>query len=460
MKNNEPLNVSSGKAASNQSVPDSAVGMTPEELRLYREILQSAYPKPKRDIKAGVMAAIRAEEADTVILPSRIAAKKKSRRDLFLKWGSLAASIVIVAGIGIRVLPAFLSKDMVTTESTSQTAAYDAALQETASAEIADTAAEPSHTYSAAGLYKTMLTDTKPAGTAIAEEAIAEEEIAEEAYELTAMSEEAPVEEAPVPEEAPAEEVFCEADWAAASPENVSPEEAVPEEAVDDMAYDACGTLTETEAEIPAVVCSHKGVFRDSYHEIPAYLIDEVGEDEYYAWANEISKDDSCAVNIYNFLHHFGISKTMFIMYLQNSDIAYYCDYPVDVLYEWEPEDIDGYYRDGGRYAEMAADYFEYEFKLALVKEIGVSSYTEWLGSFVSETVRAWSISQFVRDHGIMESRFLEIYDETAEAFLEEYEGCAIHSYDTAKVFVPSAEIQLAVSMSASGYQADVLCRK
>lgn len=447
--------------------PDSDAGMTPEELRLYREILQSAYPRPKRDIKAGVMDAIRSEAVPQdgkakILMPAENKAAKKSRRDLFLKWGSLAASIVIVAGIGIRVLPAFLSKDIVTSDNNAMEAAYDMAPQETAASEMPGTAAETSENSGEAGLYKTMLTDAKSGGTAIAEEV--PEEVLEEAVEAEAeevSAEEAVPEEAEAPmavaEEPAAEEAVAEEDYDEAPVEKAADAVLYSFSGVQDVPADGTSAAEET---APAILCSHENVFRNSYHEIPAYLIDEVGEDEYNAWANEISKEDSCAVNIYNFLQHFGISETTFVMYLQNSDIAYYCDYPVDILYGWEPEEIDGYYRGGGRCDEMTADYFEYEFKLALVKEIGVSAYTEWLGNFVSETVRAWSISQFVRDHGITEARFLEIYDETADAFLEEYEGCVIPEYDTAKVFVPSAEIQLALSMSASGYQADVLCRK
>ena len=95
MNTNESLNMSRGKSS---DLSDSA--MTAEELALYREVLSSAYPKPKRDIKAGVMKAVQRDAA--------MKKKRAQNRALIMKWGSLAASIVLVAMVGIRVLPSFM----------------------------------------------------------------------------------------------------------------------------------------------------------------------------------------------------------------------------------------------------------------------------------------------------------------------------------------------------------------
>ncbi|MBQ4353445.1 MAG: hypothetical protein IJC71_00985 [Clostridia bacterium] len=477
MKNLEPRN-----GAGEQT--DLSAAMTPEELRLYREILESAYPKPKRDIRAGVMEVIRAEAAaaaagtavageavrESKVLEPKRSRQKAGRRDLFVKWGSLAACIVLVSAIGIRILPSFLTKDAVAYDSAY---AGDTALQEaystadqSAGQSAAETSAETQAGEGAAGvMYKSMLTGSPASNSVVAEETEAAadtpaEEVEECAEDISAQSVlytyTADLDDEAVTEDAAEAEAVMEEAMPApvVEEEPVSEEAAVEEPAAEFIAEEA------VKAEAAPHVCLHTEVFRGSYHEIPDELIDQIGWKEYNAWVKEAGKDDPCAVNIHSFLEHFAVSRTTFAMYLANTDLSYFCDYPLDVLYGKSEEEIERYYRNGGDAEGMTADYFEYTLKCALIDEIGEEAYAVWLDDFTHETVRAWSISQFVRDHGLTEAQFLEVYDDAADAFREEYEDVLVHGYDTTMLFVPNMAVQRAIAMSGSGYAADVLCRK
>jgi len=72
--------------------------LTPAEMESYRSALKEAYPAPKTDIHANVMKQIRAE---------RMAQKMRRRRAAFVKWGSVAACLLLVCIIAIRVAPDF-----------------------------------------------------------------------------------------------------------------------------------------------------------------------------------------------------------------------------------------------------------------------------------------------------------------------------------------------------------------
>lgn len=456
MKNNEPLNSS--------DMPEK--NMTVEEYRLYREILESAYPKPKKDIKKGVMDAIRAESAksndysDAIILPGNNKNKPKKKKfstQTFVKWGSLAASIVIIAGVGIKVLPVLLTPSVT----------YDTASQEQYSMTVTRAynsyESAPEENSAANGSNDGFFYSVPNQGNEATPNPAIADEYYKEALDIFEGAVEEEADEEAV-EEAVAEEAVEEAEF------EISTSADYTESDTGSVFYDVpnpsdsmiISAETETKVE-PMINCAHTEVFRDSYHEIPSLLIDEVGADEYYAWANSVTRDDSCAVNIYNFVHHFGISQAMFAMYLSQSDIAYYCDYPIDILYECSAEEADKYYRNGGRYAEMVKDYFEYEFKLALISEIGTEAYTEWLSEISCSSIRGWSISQMVLDNSIDAGRFGEIYDSTVKTFSEEheeYEGYALPEYDLVRVYVPNAGTSFALAMGITGYSADVACRK
>lgn len=469
MNNNESLNMSRGGSS---DLPDAdCAAMTAEELALYKEVLEAAYPKPKRDIKAGVMKAVRRDAA--------VKKKQKELRPLIMRWGGLAASIVLVAAIGIRVLPAFLTdnltvSDEAAAEAIEQTA--EASVYSTKSADLDGAFTEKrspativlpetnSVTEEAEEAVEDAVYDVYSAEPAAHDDAIIEEAVseaptadaAEAAPEAEIVIEEAVIEEPAaemVIEEAPAaEEAVEEAPviMYAANP-TTEDHKAEIEEAPEETAEEALVITSE---------CTHKRVFFNSWHRIPDILIEEVGVDRYAQWCEEVKNPaDPCTVNIRSFLEHFEISEEMFTMYLLTTDIAYYCDYPPEVLYT-DAASCENYYSAGGSYDKMIADNFEYTLKLALRDEISDEEYEAWLAKFPYPTVRAWSISEFVTDHSIPEYRFLEIYNEVADDYKAEHDVEELHSYDTTKLYVPAFGIKFALAASQYGYNADVSCRK
>ena len=86
-------------------------GMSREEFALYKSALDASLPKPKTDIHAAVTAKIRAERKRMDIM--RKAAK----------WGSLAACLILVSLVGIKLYPEFKTKSA---DSLVMTEQYDA----------------------------------------------------------------------------------------------------------------------------------------------------------------------------------------------------------------------------------------------------------------------------------------------------------------------------------------------
>ena len=86
--------------------------MSDGEKAIYLEVIRSAYPAPKTDIRAAVTEKIRLEKNNGKILsgiPSASAKKSKFTK-AFVKWGSLAACAAIVCLAGIRILPVLTAK--------------------------------------------------------------------------------------------------------------------------------------------------------------------------------------------------------------------------------------------------------------------------------------------------------------------------------------------------------------
>ena len=451
MNNNESFNLSRG----NSSDP-SATAMTAEELALYKEVLLSAYPKPKRDIKAGVMKAVLRDTA--------MKKKRADTRALIMKWGGLAASIVLVAMVGIRVLPSFMRDASV------EYAADAAYIEQSENASATEDTA-----FSSTRSFKVTTTSSSDtdngSGETYAEEyaEVTSEEAAPEVDGIEAeYGEEAAPEDQmmfaayiPSPENSAEEEAVYESP-AAEEVEEAIEEEAMPvtEEAVMmPAAPDAVTDESPTE-EIVIAECTHTKVFGDSYHLIPQYLIDTVGKDHYIKWVQDtMSAFDPCTVNILSFIDHFEIGEDVFTRYLCYTDDSYTCDYPLDILYG-DREACEEYYRNGGNREKMLADNFEYRLKLALIEEISADEYEAWLTKFAYPTVRAWSISEFVTEHSIPEPRFNEIYDIEAEKFMDEYGLEDVHGYNTMLLYVNTVGTKFALAASAFGYEADVACRK
>lgn len=197
----------------------------------YKRLIAAAYPGPKKDIRAAVMTQI-AEEAEQSDKKAKIRTKGYMNR--FVRFGSMAACLVLLAALGFRVLP-MMMKDAVVEDAANMSEAAptsavedfeytaDSAPQET----IPETAAASDEgTDGITGFFKARTNSGKP----IQEEIMEEPAVRVETYsDVTAaeVPDEVVVEEAAVEEEI-AEEVVEEApveEGAAAAP---VPEEAIP----------------------------------------------------------------------------------------------------------------------------------------------------------------------------------------------------------------------------------------
>ena len=205
----------------------------------YRRLIAEAYPGPKTDIRAAVMAQI-AKDADQgqAVGGGQTAGKAKiltkRRMNRFVKFGSMAACFVLLATLGFRILP-MMMKDAVVEEAanTSMTAASDtfAYSDDTAMPETMPETSAVSGTGGTAGedggLFKSSAYTTD--GSPI-EEGITED-----------------------PAKAPSAPVQAENYAAAVTTGDISTEEAVPEEAAEAPAAPAPEAekeiITEAEAE-------------------------------------------------------------------------------------------------------------------------------------------------------------------------------------------------------------------
>lgn len=84
--------------------------MTDDELALYLEILASAYPKPKTNLKEAVAAKIREEQELSSQSKKKSPIDKKKFTARIVKWGSLAACIAVICLAGVKVIPSLVAK--------------------------------------------------------------------------------------------------------------------------------------------------------------------------------------------------------------------------------------------------------------------------------------------------------------------------------------------------------------
>ncbi len=120
--------------------------MSPEEEALYLDVIRSAYPAPKTDIRAAVMAKIAYEKNNAKIMPGILSAsaKKSKFTKNFVKWGSLAACAAIVCLAGVRILPALTAETENTANSdTADFEYFSAAENGSATEAAAGTSAAP-----------------------------------------------------------------------------------------------------------------------------------------------------------------------------------------------------------------------------------------------------------------------------------------------------------------------------
>lgn len=295
----------------------------------YRRLIAEAYPSPKRDIRAAVMAQVTAEAFQS---GKKAKILTPAFRNRFVKYGSIAACFVLLVTLGFRVLP-MMTKDAVleseadfaapeaavaagTAMVTADTAAYDDA--ET----VPETAAAPEENGNAKTeapiQFKAVLTDSTdlPAEEVPAAEEEIEEAIAVYSYSAeieadigtdTAVSTEpetpmlmtAP---APVVEEAPVEEAVVEE-----CVEECVVEEAVAEEPAEELA------APEYYRNAPDKTEGARRMFEyelklDLYQEVH----DRFGFETYDNWMTEHGYTDVSSWSIAEFVDRFHISRERF----------------------------------------------------------------------------------------------------------------------------------------------------
>lgn len=89
---------------------DAEQEMTDDELALYLEVLSSAYPEPKTDLKEAVTARIRDEQDQSSQAKKKSYTDRKKIAAKIVKWGSLAACTAIICLAGIKVIPSLGAK--------------------------------------------------------------------------------------------------------------------------------------------------------------------------------------------------------------------------------------------------------------------------------------------------------------------------------------------------------------
>ncbi len=376
----------------------------------YRRLMSEAYPSPKKDIYAAVMAQV-AAEAEQSNKKAKILTPRRMNR--FVKFGSMAACLVLLVTLGFRVVP-MMTKDAVM-ESTVETAAMQdtAAFGYAYTADDAETAASAAEDGTAPAFFAAKLTGgTQAAPEAAAEEpeAAPEEQIAEEPAAVTSYSaaladtlpeevvydsseemleeemddaaDSLAPEEAPAAEEAPAEPILM----MSAAPKAEEVMEEPTEEPVVEEAVEECVIEEEIEVVEEAVV-----------EEAPAA---ELAAPDYYRYANA-------------------------------------------------PDE-----------AEAVRRTFEYELKLDLSGEAGEPAYTDWMTAHGYADVSDWSIAELVHDFGITRERFTELHTALTGTFGQLYPGYAVAEYDLDVLYGMGTAITDSIARGDKGYITDELYRQ
>ncbi len=386
-------------------------GLSADELSLLREALATAWPPPEHSIRDGVMAQIRKERA---------AAKRRQILSRAVKYGSLAACLVLITAVGIRVLPslgrssdmaaeAYITiEDYAAPQSVTCTALSDASPAENTGETLPETAADST------GAHKLMAVfPTSEAAEEMGSEAPAEDPPAE----MPEPEEAAPAET--VPETAAPMLMFAAAPKSDSADDSTDAE--IPEcEAVE---WEAEEVYSEKLADLSAS-CGHISAFADSYHTIPDLLIACTGEDIYLAW---LEGTEGCAQNIAGYLNYMEANSHVLLsdieMIYDATDLWYQLDWNFDLFESGDAAAIEEYYRNGGDFAGMVKRESEYRFKLALLDETGAEK---------SVDVCAWSIADLVEEEAMTLSVLTAVYEASADQVRTDYPGYEVQQYDLA----------------------------
>ncbi len=378
-------------------------GLAPDELALMKEALDSAWPPPKTSIRDGVMAQIRRE---------RTAEKRRRLRSRMVKYGSLAACLVLITVAGIRALPSLTgnSADMAAEAYIAADSAQPAeTMPETNAAERENGDAPKTMCYSAQ-----TVTTSEDDGTAeeVMEDAVMEEAPAE------APAETAPETLAETESELPPSGPMLM--FAAPPPSKEDAEEECAVECEAEEAYTDSADLSAA----AQTVCAHSGVFSDSYHTIPEVIIACTGEDVYLAW---LDGAEGCDRNIADYMGYMEANSNVLLsdieMIYDATDLWYRYDWNFDLFESEDSAAIEEYYQNGGDFAGMVKRETEYRFKLALLDETGAEK---------SVDVCAWSIADLVEEQKMTLSALTAVYESSADEIEEDYPGYTAQQYDLA----------------------------
>ncbi len=370
----------------------------------YKRLIAEAYPSPKRDIHAAVMAQVTAEAAQS---------RKKAKiltpafRNRFVKYGSMAACFVLLVTLGFRVLPMMTKDAVMESENTMVTADMDYYADE-AAPEAPQTEETSAETQASAGgikngtpiLYKTVLTDS------------------------TTMEE--PVEEAE-------EEIIDEPVAAAAYSAEIEADSGIEEG--DSSVF--------TEPEAPMVMMAPAPVAEESAIE------EAVTEDCLVEEAIVEECVEECVVE-----------EAVVEEYVEE------CIVEEAVVKEELAEKLAApeYYRSASDKAEGTRRMFEYELKLDLYQEVhdqfGYESYDNWMTERGYTDVAGWSIAEFVDHFRISRERFMELYNALTVAFAELHPEYDVPTYDLDKMYSMDTDITDSITAGNPGCVTDELYRQ
>lgn len=480
----------------------------------YARLMAEAYPGPKTDIRGAVMARIAEEEKQSYKKEKKLI-WTAGNRNRFVRWGGMAACLVLLVSLGLRVLP-MMMKDAVVEEAANTTEYADAeTMTETAAVSEAENSGS-------SGFFKSQLySNSEPIEEEIAEEPAAreetvvteagegiEEEALDEAAVMTvtsgsvlaaiaedtipeAVAEEEVVEEAAAEKVAPIEELMLPEAGEILVEEEAAVEESVMEEVpeeeaavIDDgnsLLYGYAGSLLTSNhatfydgssgsgvATVPkslsytAEGCLHSAVFGNSFHDIPQAVVNLVTScadvESVAVWCSENA--GTCGMNIYELLTAFSIPRDSFEELYTTTDLWYHHDYSVDLLFGGDRDAAYQYYLNGGDYAGFVKRYFEYELKLDLYAEAGSKAYNAWAAGHGFTSFCQWSLAEFVQDFGVTQERFAELYDALVMQFAETYAGYAVAEYDFDKIYGTDADVADSIARSDMGYVTDAMCHK
>jgi len=402
-----------------QNLPlNDADELTAEEAELLKKVLDSSFPTPKTDIKASVM--------DRIKLENEKSARTRILRTKLVKYGSLAACIVLIATLSIKLLPQVLTK----------TTSDDAKINTELFDACEEYDEEKSMEYcSASASYNQALPNDTNGGYANNESGRIDHgndnvsDSVPESYESGSFD-----------EKDSALESNTEVEITHVIPPHFScgiHNNSVPilitppdnyTQPENDPASDKVWTVAKD--------CEHSSSFFNAYHHLPLPLLNKVDTDVFNNWAKSIS--DPCNINLLSFVEKFDLHDDLTA--LLASDTWYYLDIPENIEFTAKnAAQIEDYYKKGGSYQEVFNRYFEYEFKVQLALTISAEDYASWCSSNKYNCVSDWSIDSIVRDFKISEKTLTGSYDKTADIFRRAFNERTLPNYSFTKIMDAAA---------------------